>query len=110
MPRTVEWEPPENYVRFQMGDRRAQEWPAFEQVWQRASLPERTVVPATMQEPLEAWITVEDDCFVVYLPPADPTWGRDWQRTPTGFAPTRGMALDAFDAWARQYIDTREAG
>ncbi len=106
MTHSINWEAPENYVRYQLGDRRAGHWEFFDTLWTEADLPTRMLIPGTEAEPIYAWITVEEDCFVVYLPPEDPEWGASRERLDPGYAPTQADALTTFDAWARQFISS----
>ena len=52
---------------------------------------------------LTCWIALEDDSFVVYLPPEDPTWGSRSQIVTPGYRPSQKGAECEFDRWLDQF-------
>jgi len=96
-------QPPADYVRFRLENRRAGQYEPFELLTDRADLPAQTLVPGSLREPLEAWVALDGDAFAVYLPPADPEWGKDWRPEAGGYVPNPEVALQTFDAWAKKF-------
>jgi len=61
---------------------------------------------------LQCHIDLEDDWFVVYLPPEDPDWGARSQipvGRPPGFRPSSATAKREFHRWVK-YITPPQAG